>query len=100
MDFSRAIFEQGITVFQVGASGTDGLDFRAGQHDAGFQFIFQKVIVARGAIYRGIALAGCYGIALDVFGLRCRLGAFGFRVAAHRGLDAEGLFRDYASLVC
>src|SRR5271168_4710387 len=60
---SLAVFEQPVGILEVGFAFADGFDFGAAEGDAGLEFVEQKVVVAGGAVNRGVALAGGDGIA-------------------------------------
>ena len=62
-----AIFDQAVSIFEIGAAGADSFHLGAGEHHAGFVFFQQKIIMRGGAIHAGITLAAGHGISLDVF---------------------------------
>ena len=74
-----AVFDDAVSVLEIGFALADGLHLGASQRDAGFEFVQQKVVMAGGAVDGGVPLAGGYRIALLGF-LRGRLlrGAAGY----------------------
>src|SRR5271169_1527023 len=81
-----AIFHQSVGVFEVGAPGTNGLDFSTAQSNAGLKFLQQKVVVGGGTIDRSITQAAGRRIApalLFLFRTTCRLWRTGHGEKAH-----------------
>ncbi len=58
-----AILDEAVGILQVGLALADGLDLGAAQRNAGLKFFQQKVVVAGGAIMRGVPLAAGHGVA-------------------------------------
>jgi hypothetical protein len=54
-----AVFDDSVSIFEIGFALTNGLDFCASKGDAGFKFVEQKVIMPRGAIHGRVPLTGC-----------------------------------------
>jgi len=54
-----AVFNDSVSIFEIGFAFANGLDFCASKGDAGFKFVEQKVIMPRGAIHGGVSLTGC-----------------------------------------
>jgi hypothetical protein len=50
-----AVFNNSVSIFEVGFALANGLDFRASEGDTGFKFVEQKVIMPGGAIYGGVS---------------------------------------------
>ena len=53
-----AVFNDSVSIFEIGFAFANGLDFRASERDPGFEFVQQKVVVSCGAVYRSISLTG------------------------------------------
>ena len=58
-----AVLDQAVGVLEVCLALADRLDLGAAQGHAGFEPLQQKVVVAGGAVLRGIAFAGGHRIA-------------------------------------
>ena len=58
-----AVLDEAVGVLEVGLALADGLDLGAAQGHAGFEPLQQEVVVAGGAVVRGVALAGGDGVA-------------------------------------
>jgi hypothetical protein len=54
-----AVFNDSVSIFEIGFALANGLDFCASEGDAGFKFVEQKVVMPGGAIYGGISFTGC-----------------------------------------
>jgi hypothetical protein len=58
-----AILDEAVRVFEVGLALADGLDLCPAQSHAGFKLFQKKVVVAGGAIMRGIPLTAGHRVA-------------------------------------
>ena len=58
-----AVLDEAVGVFEVGLALADRLDLSAAQGHAGLESLQQEVVVAGGAVMRGVAFAGGDGIA-------------------------------------
>lgn len=58
-----AVFNDSVSVLEVGLTFADRLYFRSPQRDTGLEFLEQEIVVASGAVHGGISFAGGYRFA-------------------------------------
>jgi hypothetical protein len=53
-----AVLDDSVSIFEIRLAFANRFDFGASEGDAGFEFVEQKVVMTRGAVYRSISLTG------------------------------------------